>query len=123
MELLPEADPRPRFLGYAANLSETGMFVQCTVPRPPGTRFALRVHLPGHPGGLFCREVEVIWTRGYSGASGPPAGMGTRFVSLDPSAAQAVLRFIQDPDAAEAGTRNLPSPPPQSASPPHAAKS
>jgi hypothetical protein len=109
VEILPDKESRPRFLGYAANLSETGMFVQCSVPRPPGTRFALKVHLPGVPDGLVCREVEVIWTRGYAGANGPAAGMGTRFVTLDPLAAQAVRKLIADPSRAETGIRDEPA--------------
>lgn len=105
VEILPDQAARPRFLGYAANLSETGMFVQCAVPRPAGTRFSLKVHLPGLPHGLICQEVEVIWTRGYAGANGPAPGMGTRFVKLDARAVQAVRSFIADPSSAEAGLR------------------
>ena len=38
IECAREGDLGTHFLGYAANLSETGVFVQSLVPRPAGTR-------------------------------------------------------------------------------------
>ena len=73
---------RPSFLGYAANLSETGLFVQCVNPRPEGTRLRVRLHLPMCEGGPLVAEAEVRWTRGYSGKLGPSAGMGLALMDL-----------------------------------------
>ena len=71
----------PRFLGYLANISENGAFVQCSNPRPVGTTFSLRLRLPGGPAeGLACAG-EVIWARGHAGVDGPGAGMGIRFAA------------------------------------------
>ncbi len=79
--LLPDEE-RPRFLGYLADLSETGAFVQCLSPRPLGTQFSLLLHLPGGPGpGVACRG-EVIWTRHYESVKGPCAGMGIRILEV-----------------------------------------
>jgi uncharacterized protein (TIGR02266 family) len=73
------------FLGYAANLSETGVFVQCLAPRPPGTRLRLVLHLAGSKGPEIQTDAEVRWTRGYRGKRAASAGMGLRFTSLKPS--------------------------------------
>jgi len=73
------------FLGYAANLSETGVFVQCMSPRPAGTRLKLVMHLAGSKGPEIHSEAEVRWTRGYQGKRKASAGMGLRFTSLKPA--------------------------------------
>jgi hypothetical protein len=73
---------QPRFLGYAANLSETGAFIQCMNSRPIGTRLEMRVYLPGSAGESLDLQVEVIWHRGYGGRHGPCPGMGVRFVHV-----------------------------------------
>lgn len=74
---------RPRFLGYAANLSETGVFINCMNPRPEGTRVRVVLHMPGLSQRRFSSIAEVCWTRGYGGSEGHPAGMGLRFVDLE----------------------------------------
>lgn len=70
------------FLGYGANLSESGVFVQCLAPRPKGTQLKLVLHLGGPSGTRICSEAEVRWTRGYGGRKGPSAGMGLHFTGL-----------------------------------------
>lgn len=73
------------FLGYGANLSETGVFVQSLAPRAPGTRLRLVMHFAHAGAEPICSEAEVRWVRGYGGKRGPSAGMGLRFVGLRPS--------------------------------------
>ncbi len=73
---------RPGFLGYAANISENGIFVQCANPRADGTVVRLLVHVPGAEAPLSC-DAEVRWFRSYDGKIGPSAGMGLRLI--DPS--------------------------------------
>ena len=79
------------FLGYGANVSETGVFVQCLAPRPEGTRLKLVLHLGGSSGRRICSEAEVRWTRGYGGKKGPSAGMGVRFTGMRPGDRSALL--------------------------------
>jgi hypothetical protein len=86
---------RPRFLGYAANLSPTGAFVQSTRPRPPGTRLELRLHLPDPVQAPVSCVGEVVWARGYEGVLGPGPGMGIRFLEVAPSAIEALERICQ----------------------------
>lgn len=108
VETLTDAWPRPRFLGYAGNVSESGAFVQCTRPRPIGTRLQLRLHVPGTDEGFGC-EAEVIWIRPYGGREKPCPGMGVRFLSLDSQIRGELGRFAAERDP-EAGPQ-LPTPP------------
>jgi hypothetical protein len=82
IECAREGDTGTHFLGYGANVSESGVFVQCLAPRPEGTRLRLVLHLGGATGTRICSEAEVRWTRGYGGKKGPSAGMGLRFTDM-----------------------------------------
>jgi hypothetical protein len=76
-------DPQrgPRYLGYASDVSSTGLFVQTPALRDPGTRLKVKIHgrRRGRP---IYAEIEVRWSRGYGGLPGPCAGMGVAFVEL-----------------------------------------
>lgn len=85
IECAGESSRGPHFLGYAANLSETGMFVQSLALRPPGTKLRLVLHLAGSKGPEIHSEAEVRWTRSYQGKRAASAGMGLRFTTLKPS--------------------------------------
>ena len=84
VELAGDGD-RPRFLGYGADLSSTGVFVQSMRPKEPGTVLGIRLHLPFPISEAIVCVGEVIWTRGYSGRHGPCLGMGLRFRDLPAS--------------------------------------
>ncbi|HKC52698.1 MAG TPA: PilZ domain-containing protein [Myxococcota bacterium] len=73
------------FLGYGANVSETGVFVQSLAPRAPGTRLRLVMHLAGKGSEPITSDAEVRWVRGYGGKRGPSAGMGMHFLGMRPS--------------------------------------
>ena len=79
------------FLGYAANLSKSGIFVQCSAPRPRGSLLRLALHLPLVPSRVLFSNAEVCCVRSYSGRRGPAAGMGLELLDLHPSA-RALLR-------------------------------
>lgn len=77
---------RPNFyLGYGANVSETGVFIQSLAPRPLGTRLRLVMHFPSAGSEPICSDAEVCWVRRYGGKRGPSAGMGMRFLGMRPS--------------------------------------
>ncbi len=99
VEIIDAADVRPRFLGYLANISASGLFVQCARPRDKGTRLSLRFRLPGSSEPIHCAEAEVIWTRGYAGRSGPAPGMGIRMCSLTQEVQALIVRFCGEPPA------------------------
>jgi uncharacterized protein (TIGR02266 family) len=93
VEIVDEGGVRPRFLGYLANISATGLFVQCARPRDMGTRLSLRFRLPGTSEPIHCAEAEVVWTRGYGGRSGPAPGMGIRMCALTADGQARIAHF------------------------------
>jgi hypothetical protein len=99
VEIIDAGGARPRFLGYLANISATGLFVQCARPRDKGTRLSLRFRIPGTPEPIHCADAEVIWTRGYAGRSGPAAGMGIRMSSLTSDVQAVIARFCGEASA------------------------
>lgn len=99
VEIVGAVGDRPRFLGYLANISASGLFVQCARPRDKGTRLSLRFRLPGASEPIHCAEAEVIWTRGYGGRSGPAPGMGMRLCSLTQEVQARIAHFCGEPSA------------------------
>ena len=87
---------RPRFIGYAGDLSVTGVFVQSTRPRTPGERVDLCIYLPDPVKQAVMCVGEVVWTRGYRGAVHPAPGMGIRFVAIEAEGVEALARFCAE---------------------------
>ncbi|HTO05747.1 MAG TPA: PilZ domain-containing protein [Myxococcota bacterium] len=73
------------FLGYGANLSETGVFIQSLALREPGTRLRLVMHMSVVGGESIATDAEVRWVRRYGGKRAPSPGMGLRFLGLAPA--------------------------------------
>jgi hypothetical protein len=103
IEAVGDAARGPRFLGYLANMSETGAFVQSSNPRPPGTRLKMKLHLLGRRKRPFYVQAEVRWTRGYGGLTGPTPGMGIEFVDLERRQQRELSRVIDAHCVALAG--------------------
>ncbi len=72
---------RPRFLGYADSVSETGLFIQSMNTRSAGTHLRLRIHVRGQPEPVDC-NAEVRWQRPCGGRDRPCAGMDVRLLDL-----------------------------------------
>ena len=98
MEAVRPDDGSPRFLGYLQNISATGLFVQCGLPRPTGTQLVLRMRLPGGGEPLEEVEAEVVWTRGYLGRNGPSPGMGLRFLRVGRQVRAEIRKFCAGSD-------------------------
>lgn len=71
----------------ATNLSIGGLWLDGTLPHPPGTRVALDIELPGD--GQLRVEGEVVLHRS------PKAGMAVRFVQLDASKRTRLEAFLK----------------------------
>ncbi|MFQ5697315.1 MAG: PilZ domain-containing protein [Myxococcota bacterium] len=108
VERLCTGAQRPRFLGYLANVSETGAFIQCSCPRAEGTRLDLRVHLGREPDALVHVGGRVIWTRRYAGRNQPSAGMGIEFETPGGRDLERLRAFLRD----ESARRTLSAPAP-----------
>jgi hypothetical protein len=100
VEFRREASSEPRFLGYLSNISETGAFIQCSRPRPVGTRLRVRLHLGRAEQEIVELDAQVIWIRSYAGRNRPSAGMGLQFKELGAAPRGAIRHFcaVTDPD-------------------------
>jgi hypothetical protein len=81
VECVGDAARGPRYLGYASDLSSTGLFLQTPALRDPGTRLKVKIHARRRGRPIYA-EIEVRWSRGYGGRPGPCPGMGVEFVEL-----------------------------------------
>ncbi len=88
----PGGRERPAFCGYAAEMSETGVFIQTANPRGKGTVIKLLLHLPGLADPLCC-NAEVCWSRKLGGSRGPSAGMGLRLLDASEEARSFLREF------------------------------
>ena len=109
IECAREDNHGTHFLGYGANISETGVFVQSMAPRPAGTRLQLVLHLGGASGTRIYSEAEVRWSRGYAGMKGPSAGMVLRFTGMRPADRSQLLASCNVPAVVESA--NIPAKP------------
>jgi uncharacterized protein (TIGR02266 family) len=83
------------YAGFAENISTGGLFIATHLLKPVGEHFEISLTLPGQQEPI--RGIgEVRWVREYSERSNTPPGMGIRFVSLSPGAADAIDRFLKD---------------------------
>jgi hypothetical protein len=81
VECVGDPSRGPRYLGYASDLSSTGLFLQTAAVREPGTRLKVKIHVVREGRPVYA-EVEVRWSRNYRGFPGPCTGMGVAFVEL-----------------------------------------
>ena len=83
-----ESLEKETYFQRASNLSVGGLFLEGTLPHPPGTTVRLRFSLPG--------EAEAIETKGeivnVPGAEG--RGMGVHFVDLPDVHRARIERFV-----------------------------
>jgi hypothetical protein len=94
VECVGDASRGPRYLGYASDLSSTGLFLQTPALRAPGTRLKVKIHARRRRGRPIYAEVEVRWSRTYGGLPGPCAGMGVAFVELTGRERKLLLQFL-----------------------------
>ncbi len=84
----------------SVDLSESGMFLRSTDPRPPGAVFNFRFQL-GEDLSLIEGRAEVVWTRRKPEGRDRPAGMGVRFLNLDVASRQLIRRLVEQRQKAE----------------------
>ena len=86
------------YVGFSGNISEGGLFVASEAPLEIGDKVSLKFKLPNFPDEIQV-EGEVRWVRDAAAASpGAPAGMGIKFLSLDPHVQQAIENFVAQRD-------------------------
>jgi len=92
VERIPAPAAPPHLMGFASNVSETGLFIECVLAPPVGTHLALQLELPGEPEPIVVRRARVVWNRGQR-ADSRPVGAGITISDLDPGARRAWTRF------------------------------
>lgn len=83
------------YLGASKNISDGGLFVATTDPRPVGDHFPVEFMLPNEDKPIHC-VVEVMWIRRNDGTlrAGEMAGMGLKFLALDAKDQKRVTTFV-----------------------------
>jgi uncharacterized protein (TIGR02266 family) len=73
------------------DISEGGVFIRMSRPRPEGTAIRLRLHVGG-------RELEIggVVVRSVGQGEGTPAGIGVLFTELRPEDAAFVQTLVRD---------------------------
>ncbi len=74
---------RPGAAAAVYDIGPGGVFVPTPAPLPPGTELELSLHLPGERR-IIRAEGRVVWTNLVDTPS-LPAGMGVRFLRIDPA--------------------------------------
>jgi hypothetical protein len=88
-------DAGKSFFGYARNISRSGMFIPVTVPREPGSRFLVEIHLPAPINRDIRCTCEVVWKRTFSAKSQESPGMGLKFIDMPEEVAVAIDNWIK----------------------------
>jgi uncharacterized protein (TIGR02266 family) len=84
-----EATERELYFQRSANLSNGGIYLENTIPRPVGSHVSLRFSLPG--------EVEQFQVRAEvvgAVAGEEEMGMGLKFLDLPPSDAERLSSYV-----------------------------
>ncbi len=86
---------------YSTNISTTGMFIISENPHAPGTTFTFEFSV-ADDWKLIRGKAQVVWTRYLNEDKERPAGMGIRFVELDPQSRR-LIRWIVEKHVREGG--------------------
>lgn len=81
-------------MGFASDVSETGMFVQCALPPPPGTTMTLQVRMGSDPE-LVVRRARVVWVRDRSTAPYEPMGVGVALSAMEDGSRERWVEFCR----------------------------
>ena len=86
---------------YSANISATGIFVRTQEPLDPGTDLSLEFKV-ADDWKLIRGRGRVIWVRSKDEGPDAPAGMGIRFLEMDPQSRR-LIHWMVDKHAREGG--------------------
>ncbi len=86
---------------YSANISATGIFIRTRQPLEPGTEMTLEFKV-ADDWKLIRGRARVVWVRREDGGPDEPAGMGVRFLEMDPQSRR-LIHWMVDKHAREGG--------------------
>jgi uncharacterized protein (TIGR02266 family) len=88
---------------YSQDISRGGLFIKSKKPMPEGTLLKFELQLKDESS-VIHGVGRVVWTRPADGASGDsPAGMGIKFIKMDPES-RALVQQIVDARGQAPGT-------------------
>lgn len=70
------------FVGYAENISRSGLFLSASNPPAVGTTFPVEFVLPDNRTLVQC-TCRVVWQHRYTSSGRPSVGVGVEFIDLD----------------------------------------
>ncbi len=80
---------------YSANISLGGMFIKTSEPKLRGTVFRFEVRLRDEEP-LVAGLGKVLWVRSFAEGPDRPAGMGVRFLSLEPGGRELIQQIVEE---------------------------
>ncbi len=101
-----------QYEGVCQNLSRSGMFLGTPRPAPVGARLRIDCELVDGSGRIR-GVVRVMWVRHEAAGSGRPAGMGLRFLNLEPGSEALIDDVLARGDIGTSGRRARSDPPEQ----------
>lgn len=94
VERVPSPNSSSHLMGYASDVSETGMFVQCALPPPAGTTMTLQVRMESDDE-LVVRRARVVWVRDRSTAPYEPTGVGVALSTMEDGSRERWVEFCR----------------------------
>jgi hypothetical protein len=84
-----EENDRGHLVGYAKNISGSGLFIISINPRTPGEQFSISFQIPDTQISVRCR-CKIVWIRKNDPEIKQDPGYGVRFLDIPEEAAQAI---------------------------------
>lgn len=78
---------------YADNIGTGGLFIRTKNPLKQGESFLMKLFLPGIEGPLSIHS-QVVWVREEEAAGAKSAGMGVKFLKMNPRDRELLNRFL-----------------------------
>lgn len=82
------------FIGYAENISRSGLCFSAANPPAVGTTFPVEFVLPDNRTMVQC-TCRVVWQRRYETTGRPSVGVGVEFVDLDQAKRQLIDQWVK----------------------------
>jgi len=93
------------FVGYAENISYSGLFFSASNPPGVGATFPVEFVLPDNRTMVRCL-CRVVWQHRYDTAGRPSVGVGVEFVDLDQAKRALIDQWVKRKTSGSSARRN-----------------
>ena len=94
VERVPSLAASSHLIGFASNVSETGMFLQCVLPPPAGTNMTLHMRIGQNADVRVC-GAEVVWVRDRETTPFEPTGVGVKLGPMEEDSKERWVEFCR----------------------------